>query len=166
MTPCPTVVDAVPVLSRLAAAYDPRHLSMYGVLLLAAYSLLLPGMAYYRALRTLYLVTDRRIVTVRQGKLLASLAFEAMHPPLLDLKTDGSGDIILLPMEKQVPADERSPQYWIGVRESRRVHDLIQTRIFQKRERIDENTDRYLTLLMQGRKPMGDLTAPDDGSLR
>ncbi|MHB8843646.1 MAG: hypothetical protein ACYC7L_02770 [Nitrospirota bacterium] len=126
--------------------------------MLTLYSCLLPVLAYGKARRTAYMATDRRIASFERGRLVKTIRYEDMQPPVLD--HDGnSGDIWFPRKFRADAADFRiDAPLFTGVREADRVHQLVLERIAGN---ADEQTayqpvQDYLELLLQGRKTVED----------
>ncbi len=125
--------------------------------LLTFSGMLLPVLAYRKALTTVYAVTDRRVLSLARGRSAKEVRYDDMRVPLLDLRSNGSGDIYF---NGKFRADgtEHHPQFprFLGVGEAESVHQLV---LGLMQGAADGQTAHravqdYLELLLQGKRTL------------
>jgi hypothetical protein len=127
--------------------------------LLVLYSILLPVLAYRKARRTVYVATDRRIISSDRRLLVQTLRYDDMHFPILNLNRHGTGDIWF---SRQISADaiERRTRVlsFLGIPEAEQVHRLILGRMTEGTDgqTAYETVPDYLGLLLQGKRTLDD----------
>ena len=141
--------DSVPFSLRQAILFAGSLLTLYGVLL--------PVFAYRTAQRTVYAVTDRRVLSLTRGRPAKMVRYEDMQVPRLELSPDGSGDI---QFNGKCLADgtEYQPrlQSFLGIRSAKSVYQLL---LGSMPNADDDRTtysavQDYLELLFQGKRTL------------
>jgi hypothetical protein len=120
---------------------------------------LLPILAYRRAQRTVYAVTDRRVLSLTRGCHVKAVRYEDMQVPLLDMRSDGSGDIQFNGKFRSDGA-EVQPRYlrFLGVGEAESVYQLLLGRmpVADDGETSFRAVRDYLEMLFQGKRTLDD----------
>jgi hypothetical protein len=127
---------------------------------LTLYSVPLPVLAYRKAKRTVYVATDRRVISLNRRRPVLTLRYDDMQQlPILNLNRHGSGDIWFF---RQFGADAAEHRIWsrfiLGIQEAEQVHRLVLGRMT---EGADGRTayrvvPDYLDLLLQGKRTLDD----------
>jgi hypothetical protein len=107
----------------------PAILMSGGVLTL--YSVLLPVLAYRKARRTVYVATDRRVISLDRRRPVLTLRYDDMQQfPILNLNRHGTGDIWFF---RQFSVDAAEHRIWgrffLGIREAEQVHRMVLERM-------------------------------------
>jgi len=149
------------------AAFVPFPVSFTSVwpfsaalLFIALHLVLSPLRGYRAAQRTAYVVTDRRLCTVRRtatGNMSWSKSFHAIEDAVLRLRPDGTGDIIVRPKVFADWTDEHASGFdrIRGVVEARKIHGLILKALAASRAGSAAEPIRdYLDLLIQGKRTL------------
>ncbi len=153
MTPVRGAVDSpaqVPDPPRSAA----RRAVELVVVGFACYGLLVPFVAYRRAKRTWYAVTDRRVIRVQQGWLEAGADLDQVDMVNRRGITNGTGDILLSPIltdGKNVSSRFLRGMFGIpGAHQAYRTIDEAREERARGREQVVHD---YLEFLLQGKRP-------------
>jgi hypothetical protein len=123
--------------------------------------MLLPILAYRRAQRTVYAVTDRQILSLTCGCQVKAVRYDKMQVPLLDLRSDGSGDI-QFDGKFRFDGNKVQPRYlrFLGVGDAESVYQLLFGRMPVADD--DQTSFRavrdYLEVLFQGKRTLDDDT--------
>jgi hypothetical protein len=127
--------------------------------LLALYSIFLPVLAYRKARRTVYVATDRRIVSLNRRRLVQTLRYDDMHLPILNLNRHGAGDIWFSQLFSADATERRTGDLsFLGIREAEQVHRLVLGRMTEgaDRQTAYRVVPDYLGLLLQGKRTLDD----------
>jgi hypothetical protein len=137
--------------------FSLRPMALVAGSLLALSGMFLPVLVYRRAQRSLYAVTDKRVLSLTQGRSVMAFRYEDMQVPLMDLRPDGSGDIHF---NGKCRADgtQRQPRFphFLGIGEAERVYQLLLGRMpgaDDDRTACGAVPD-YLELLFQGKRTL------------
>jgi hypothetical protein len=129
------------------------------VSLLVLYGLLQPVFSYRTAKRTVYAVTNKRVLSLARGRLARSVWYEDMQVPLLELGSNNRGDIHF---NGRVRADgtEHRPQFthFLGIEDAGSVYQLLLGQMpGEQRGRAGEPVvEDYLELLFQGKRSLNE----------
>jgi hypothetical protein len=123
-----------------------------------------PFAAYYYAGRTAYAVTGRRLLMVRKGMLgilVKTARYDAIEAPILNLRSDGTGDIFYF-RKAGIPVNGRGQSpltRFLGVPEAEHVHQLIHSRLTVSTDgqAPAESVQDYMELLVQGKRRLDDI---------
>lgn len=148
---------------RIGTLYDAAVPVMVLVLLAALLVLLQPFIACDRAYRTVYAVTDRRLLQVRDGvfgQKLRAARFGSFAPPVLDLRSNGTGTITFTPRPSAGRTGDGIPVLtrFSAVHGAAEVHRLILDRMGPDQGGRTGAPDirDYLDLLIQGKRTIDD----------
>jgi len=136
----------------------------FSLLLGALVLVLQPLAAYYYAGRTTYAVTGRRLFMVRKdmlGILVKTAKFDAIEAPILNQRSDGTGDIYFF-RKTDIPGTDRglSPlTRFLGIREAGHVYQLISSRlqVAASGQTQAEPAQDYLAFLLKGERKIDDV---------
>lgn len=160
LLPFAPVRDAVAAFVPLISSFTSVWPFSAALLFIALHLVLAPLRGYRAALRTTYVVTERRLLAVRRtatGTMTWSTSFYAIEAAILRLGSDGTGDIIVRPKAFADWSDERASglDRFLGVAEARRVHELILNALAAARAGSAAEPIRdYLDLLIQGKRTL------------
>jgi len=133
----------------------PAVLSIGSLLILSG--ALLPLFAYRTAKKTVYAVTDRRVLALTRGRSARMVRHEDMLVPLLDLRPDGRGDIHF---NGRPFADGTENQlqfsHFLGVEAAGNVYQLLLGRTpgLGNSSTAYRAVQDYLELLLQGKRTL------------
>ena len=140
---------SVPFTLRPAILSAAAFLALFGALFLL--------FAYWAAQRTVYAVTDRRVLSLTRGRPARMVRYVDMQVPLLNLRRDGSGDIHFNG-KSRADGTEHQPQFprFVGVGAAETVYQLVLGRM---QDADDDATAScavhdYLELLLQGKRTL------------
>jgi hypothetical protein len=154
MTPVRGAINS-PVQPPVPAGGVPGNAVSLVVVCFACYSLLVPVVAYRKARRTWYAVTDRRMIRVRRGWLESSADLDEVEAVSLRAIEGGTGDILLSPIlaySKSV-----SPRFLrglFGVPGAEQAHRTINEARLERAKIRERGVHDYLELLIQGKRPV------------
>ena len=134
----------------------PFSIFLAGLILIAQ-----PFAAYHYAGRTTYAVTERRLFMVRKdmlGILVKTARYETIETPVLNVRSDGTGDIFFFRRASMI-GNDRGPSpltRFLGIRDAGTVHQMIcrLTAAASGQGQADPVHD-YLEFLIQGKKGPG-----------
>ena len=155
LLPFAPVRSAVAALLPLSPSFTSSWPLSVALLLIALHLVLSPLCAYRAALRTAYVVTDRRLLSLRRtatGTATWSTSFHAVEAVVLRLHPDRTGDIIVRTNALAERSGERASglDRFRWVVEARTVHELILKTLAESRKRSAAEPIRdYLDLLIR-----------------
>jgi len=129
------------------------------VSLLVLFGLLQPLFSYWTAKRTVYAVTNKRVLSLTRGRSARSVWYEDMLVPLLELGSDDRGDIHF---NGRVRADgtEHRPQFthFLGIEAAESVYQLLLEQMpdTQSGHAGEPVVEDYLELLFQGKRSLNE----------
>lgn len=148
-----------PLFNAATVSFSLHPVTLVAGSFLTLSGMLLPILAYRRALRTVYAVTDRRVLSLTRGCQVKAVRYEDMQVPLLDLRSDGSGDIQFNGKFRS-DGNEVQPRYlrFLGVGEAESVYQLLLGRmpVADDGQTSFRAVRDYLEMLFQGKRTLDD----------
>jgi hypothetical protein len=129
-----------------------------GVLLMLS-GMLLPVLAYRKALRTLFAATDRRVLSLSRAHSVLSMHYSDMQAPVLGLLSAGAGDIRFRRSEPDDSTRREIEQlHFRGVRDAEDLHQLVLKRLSGSADGGISYVDvpDYIDLLARGMRALDD----------
>jgi hypothetical protein len=129
-----------------------------GVLLMLS-SMLLPVLAYRKALRTVFAATDRRVLSLSRAHPVLNMRYSDMQAPVLDLLSVGAGDIRF---RRSGPDDSTRSEigqlHFRGVKDAEDLHQLVLKRLSGPADGgiAYGNVPDYIDLLARGKRSLND----------